>query len=78
MGQHRDNAEQLQPCFARRDTAPLGEQLAAFMWKENVGCDLVASGENAPTQLGAHEDNANTIRALLVAREGIEHETESL
>ena len=32
--------------FARRDTAPLGEALAAFMRKESAGLDLGSGGEN--------------------------------
>jgi hypothetical protein len=55
--------------FARRDTAPLGEQLAAFMRKETVDCDLVASSQIASTPLSVDDDNTNQIKELLVARQ---------
>ena len=54
--------------FTRRDAAPLGEQLAAFMRQETVGCDSVVSG----TWTG----EANTeVVDLMVARGGIEPPT---
>ena len=61
--------------FARRDTAPLGERLAAFMAQETVGCVLVASGKNAAVPHSEHDENINEISGLLVAREGIEPPT---
>jgi hypothetical protein len=36
--------------FARRDAAPLGERLAAFMRKEAACCVLVAPGTSAEAQ----------------------------
>jgi hypothetical protein len=54
--------------FARRDTAPLGEKLAAFMAKEAGGCVLVVPGDSDPS--------ANTeVVDLMVARGGIEPPT---
>ncbi len=61
--------------FARRDTAPLGEQLAAFMRRETVGCVLVASGDFAAPQRDSQDEKTNEISRLLVAREGIEPPT---
>jgi hypothetical protein len=54
--------------FARRDTAPLREKLAAFMRQESVGCDSVA------TTTEAAQPDAEVVD-LLVARGGIEPPT---
>jgi len=61
--------------FARRDTAPLGEQLAAFMRRETAGCALVASATNDEISSASADINNNEINKLLVAREGIEPPT---
>src|SRR6185437_2618583 len=54
--------------FARRDAAPLGEQLAAFMRKESAGCELVARGGDAA------QPHTEVIESM-VARGGIEPPT---
>jgi integrase len=54
--------------FARRDAAPLGEKLAAFMRRETVGC-----GSAAPTTK-ARDANTEVVE-LAVARGGIEPPT---
>ena len=54
--------------FARRDTAPLGEKLAAFMRLESVGCDSVATTSEAGQA-------AAEVFDLMVARGGIEPPT---
>jgi integrase len=54
--------------FARRDTAPLGEKLAAFIRQETVGCDSVATAPDA-----AQTDTK--VIDLMVARGGIEPPT---
>jgi integrase len=61
--------------FARRDTAPLGEQLAAFMRKETVGCDLVAAEPSTAAEIHSDGNIYNKFNELLVAREGIEPPT---
>jgi integrase len=54
--------------FARRDSVPLGEHLAAFMRRENVGCDLVVSA------ILDEGDNTQVIESM-VARDRIELST---
>jgi hypothetical protein len=51
---HADSAITLSTyshAFARRDTVPLGEALAAFMRKESGGLDLGSGGENRERHL---------------------------
>ncbi len=47
--------------FARRNTGGLGELLAAFMQRETVGCELVASGKNALVARGTDDKYVNEI-----------------
>ena len=71
--------------FARRDTVPLGEHLAAFMKTETsglklqavggVGCDLVVSSDNREQAVLGASEKPIKIKNLVVAREGIEPPT---
>ena len=54
--------------FERRDAAPLGEHLAAFMRRETVGCDLVVPSTSAEVP------HAEVVEKM-VARVGIEPTT---
>jgi len=54
--------------FARRDAAPLGEKLAAFMRLETVGCESVAPTTNANQQ-------GTEVFESIMARGGIEPPT---
>ena len=54
--------------FQRRDAAPLGEQLAAFMRQEALGCDLVVPGTST-------EVSDTEVVERMVARGGIEPPT---